>query len=493
MKKNIIALFVLTAILSGTLIAQDSPEELSEYLDSEQVLTLTDAIQIAVANSPDVKRALLSVQDADELVRIAYSEVLPEISASANYTRNVEVPVSFLPAQIFDPTAPEGTLVPVEFGTDNNWTANFSVSQTIFRGEAIVGISSSSVFKTVQQEVYRSTVQQVVTQTRQAYYQVLIAKEQLRLQRAQINRLEENLVENRARLEAGMVEQYDVLQLEVQLSNRRPDIVEAEYAVAEAYRNLKVILGVPLNFDFSVQGRLNSYDILAEAEISDENRHVFKVDQMNPYEFQDLSADVEKVRDQRGDLRVLQAQLNLNEREVLAVKTRFLPTVSAVYNVSYTAAEPGALNPFQNPEPNTSPARAQTLGISVSLPIFNGFERAANVQRVQIERKDLQEQQRLARLQAENEIISAKEDLNKAFETAEARKAAIDQAQRGYEIALRRLENGLGSQLDVTEAELQVREAELNYATMVFNYLLAKARYDLATGMVPFVDTEVIN
>ena len=54
-----------------------------------------------------------------------------------------------------------------------------------------------------------------------------------------------------------------------------------------------------------------------------------------------------------------------------------------------------------------------------------------------------------------------------------------------------RLENGLGSQLEVTDAEVQVRQAEVNYALMVFNYLTAKAQYDLATGVVPFVDTQL--
>ena len=53
------------------------------------------------------------------------------------------------------------------------------------------------------------------------------------------------------------------------------------------------------------------------------------------------------------------------------------------------------------------------------------------------------------------------------------------------------MENGLGSQLELTDAEVQVRQAEVNYALMVYQYLTAKAEYDLATGKVPFVDTEI--
>ena len=100
-----------------------------------------------------------------------------------------------------------------------------------------------------------------------------------------------------------------------------------------------------------------------------------------------------------------------------------------------------------------------------------------------------EEQIRAAELSAENEVASASEELNKSFETAEARKQALEQAEEGYQRALARLENGIGSQLEVTDAEVQVRQAEVNYALMVFEYLSAKAQYDLATGQVPYVDT----
>jgi outer membrane protein len=154
-----------------------------------------------------------------------------------------------LPANIFDPTAPEGVLTPVAFGTDNNWQGGFSVNQTLFRGETIIGLSSATIFRTVQQENYRAVSQQIVTQTRVAYYQVLVAKEQLRLQQAQINRLEQNLAENERRNAAGLVDDYAVLQLQVQLSNQRPLLIEAEYSVLEAIETSSLCSDFPTNWN----------------------------------------------------------------------------------------------------------------------------------------------------------------------------------------------------------------------------------------------------
>ena len=478
LKQAIVLISALLLFANTPLFGQVEEDSL---LNNAQ-LTLEDAIKVAVANNPQVKRAILSVEDADELVRIAYSEVYPNISSSLNYTRNFEVPVSFVPAIIFDQNADPNELVPVAFGTDNNWQGGFTVTQNIFRGEVFVGLSTSEIFKTVQKENLRSTTQQIITQTRVAYYQALVAKEQLRLQEAQIKRLEQNLKDNQARQEAGLVDEYAVLQLQVQLSNQRPQLVEAEYAVDEAYRNLNVAMGIPLGVEFEILGELNDFDIISEDVSSNDNLIIKKVDQMNPYSYEKKD-EWSSFSGSRGDLRILDARLDLNEKEIQAVKSRFLPTVSATYNLQWSAAEPDEPTFFENS------SRFQTLGINVSLPLFEGFKRMADVQRAQIARKDIEEQIRGAELAAENEIASAAEDLNKAFETAEARKQALSQAEQGYERSLRRLENGIGSQIEVTDAEVQVRQAEVNYALMVFEYLSAKAQYDLATGQVPFVDT----
>ncbi|MGF1670044.1 MAG: TolC family protein, partial [Balneolaceae bacterium] len=125
----------------------------------------------------------------------------------------------------------------------------------------------------------------------------------------------------------------------------------------------------------------------------------------------------------------------------------------------------------------------------VSLPIFQGFKRWAEVNRAIIEKKDINQQQMFAEQLALNEYQTSVETLNRLFDTSEARKSAISQAKRGYEIALKRFQSGMGSQLEITEAELQVREAELNYALLVYNYLNAKADYDRILGMVPMIST----
>ncbi|MDR8392032.1 TolC family protein [Aliifodinibius sp. S!AR15-10] len=478
-----LTLFLFVGSVSSS--AQDANTSFEEIQDQSKPVTLTQAIQVAMANNTDIKRALLTLEDADEQVRIAWSEVLPDVSGSATYTRNVEIPVNFVPAQFFDPSAPAGELVPLQFGTDNNWQGGLTVSQTLFRGEAIVGISSSELYKAAQAENLRATTQQIVTQTRLAYYNVLVAEEQLRLQTETVERLRQNLKENRARQKAGLIDEYAVLQVEVQLKNQEPQLTQARYDVQQAYRELNLVLGLPVELGLDVQGDLSSFDILSQEADSSVNDNLKEVDKMTPYSYEKSKELMNVATELRGDIRILDKQEDLKQREIKAIKSRFLPTLSANYNLNWSAAQAGSPNFFGTEDTR---ARSQTVALTFSLPIFQGFERNANLQIAKIEQRDLELQREQAVRDAKNEIQSARESLNQAIETAPAREDALEQAREGYQRAQARLESGLGSQLDVIEAEFQLRQAEVNYAQMVYNYLSAKAQYDQAIGMVPFVD-----
>ncbi len=454
----------------------------NDAMRSDVKVNLQTAIETALANSTDMKRALLSVRDADQLENLAWAEVMPTITTDMTYTRNMEIPVNFVPGEFFG--GEPGSLVPIAFGTDNSWDGGFSVQQTLFRGQAFIGISSSSVFRMAQLENYRAASQLTVTQTRQAYHAVLISKEQLRLQEATISRLRENLDDNKSRASAGIIDEYEVLRIEVQLRNEEPRIQQSANAVNVAYRNLKVLMGMPLDADFEIEGDLSAYDIHSDGTMSESNASIVDVTNQIPYQPLTRANDVLDLGLSRGDLRVLDYQIQLKKREISSEKSMYYPNITATYNLRWSAAQPGSPDFFGDSD---NRARFQTLGIKASLPIFDGMRRNTNIQRAIIARKDLEEQLSFADRQARNEVITASEEINQVITVLPSVKEGIELARTGYDRALARFNNGLGTQLDVTEAELQLRQAQLNYAQLVYDYLNSKARYDQAIGRVPFV------
>ena len=447
-------------------------------------INLEQSVRIALANNNEIKRALLSIKDADERVTQAWGDYLPDVSGTMQYTRNLQLPIIFFP----DFQDPNGPLQAITVGADNQWTGTINASQVIFRGESIVGITSADLFKTAQKENFRATSQEIVTQTRKAYSDVLLARENLELRQASIDRIKKNLAENRARYEAGLIDEFQVLQLEVQLSNEQPQLTEAQYQLKQAYRQLNIVMGIPVNWRYTVEGNLTLFEVKSSTALNAENQNLKKVNAITSIVLNDQRSDelVDMAKELRGDLRVLDFEERLKEKEILREKTFFLPTLTANYQMNWSAQEPGSPNFFGNDPAQRS--RTQALAFTLNVPIFEGLERSTDLTRRKIEKKDIQEQQRLALKQAKNEIYTAQENINRIHEVSEARKAAIRQASRNYEIALARFERGVGSQLDVTNAELQLRQAETNYAQMVHEYLNAKADYDLAVGLTPFVD-----
>lgn len=488
---HLTGVLLLTAVLSVVPISsvmarfQATPETYSSIveLDSASTLSLPLAIKTALANNHDIKRAVLSVKTAKSEVLNAWAEVMPDVNANVGYTRNLEIPVNFLPAIIFDPNASPDQLIPVAFGTDNNWQGGFTVSQNIFKGEALIGISSAELFLSANQEAQRGIAQQIVTETRAAFYQVLFAEQQYRLQQNVVDRLSENVRQNQARVDAGLLDNYEILRLEVALANQVPMVTEAKYAVNQAYRNLSLVMGVPADFKLKVKGNLATYNLMSKAQEDSQNEESGLINETIIIE----QAFPDEAFLMRSDLQSLSIQRSLKIKETQAYKSRYLPTVTAEYAWQYTAAQPGSPNFFGNSDQR---ARFQTLGLNVSLPIFNGLSRSNTIQKAIIQRKDIEVQQDQAKQVASAQIAQLREAFNKIKEVASARQKALEQAKRGYEIARSRFKQGFGTQLDVDEAEEQMQIAETNYAAMTLEYLTTKAQYDLAVGEVPFVDVQ---
>jgi outer membrane protein TolC len=483
-RTGIIVLILGISLVSSTLSAQDVDADADTLT---QTFNLEQAIQTALANNTEMKRALLTIRDADQDIRSAWGNVMPQVAASANYTRNLEIPVNFIPETALDPDGDPDALVPLAFGTDNNWTGGLSVSQTIFSGQAFVGISSSELYKTAQSENLRATSQGVVTQTRVAYYQALATKEELRLIEAQIKRIRENLEDTRKRAEQGFVDDYAVLQLEVQLGNLEPQLTSTQFSVENSLQELLDVMGLPVHLYIDILGDLGSYDINNPGLINQANESIKKVDQLIPRQIEKDSIFTEKSMDMRGDIRVLDVQEELRGKQLDAERSLFLPSVTANYNLQWNASQGGRPEFFGNEQQR---ARSQTLMLGVQIPIFQGFQRNAAVQKAKIQVKDVELQLYQAKQTASKEILSAAQGVREALVTSEALENVLEQAETGYERALTRYQNGVGTQEEVNDANLQLREAEINYAQMVSNYLTAKAQYDQAIGQVPFVEQD---
>ncbi len=438
----------------------------------ELVLSIDEAVDLALERNRELAEARLIRTEADKQASEAWGEIFPQIDFSARYARNISPAVSFVPANVFDPTAPEGEFLSLQFGADNSWQSALTLRQPLFYPGAVVGLGAAKRFQRLQREMVRGRAQQVVTRVRLLCYDLLLRAEEVRLTERSLERLRQALEETRGRARAGLASEYDVLRLEVELANLEPLLLRARNAVASVRRQLAVELAVddPGRLWLSESGALTE----ATAALGP------------PPPTTDL---VEAAPAQRSDVRQLEHTAELRRVQVRREKAEYLPTVSFFATWDVQAQQNGRPDFFGTEETR---ATSKIAGVSVELPLFTGLQRDARIDQRQAVLRQAQIQAQLARHQATAQVRDLAAALDEAGQRERGQQLAVSQAQRGFDIAIARYREGLGSQLEVTDAEVALRQSEFNMAQAVHDRLASQARLDLAIGRVAPVDEEII-
>lgn len=480
--RNAAGLALIVAVAVASMGAPAAAQE------AERSMGLTQVVRTALDQSRDVRAARLGLEEANEQVSEAWSNVYPSVELNASYTRNVSPTVNFLPAAIFDSTAGPDDYIAVQFGADNQWTSTVTVEQPLFSAAAFLGVGAAGRFKNLQEEVVRGLTQSVVTRVRTSYYQLLLAQEQFRLTENSVRRVRASLKETRALNEAGLASDYDVLRLEVELANLEPNLRRAENAEAQARRRLAVELDLPRDEPLRVRGSLATMDLSDPEANTPANRELLAFTGFRGEGLEAVDRALDVAARLRSDLRQLELTESLRKTEMRLEQVEYLPRITLFGTYLISAQDNGSPDFFGRGDGQR--AYSRNVGLRVSLPLFQGFSRDARVDQKRALLRRAETQTRLAADEARSEVETLVESAEEALLRAKGQQLAVQQAQEGFEIARAQYREGLGSQLELTDAEVALRQSEFNYAQAVYDYLVARARLDQATGRVPLVDVE---
>lgn len=482
------------ATLLGTVLAwglgppdaDAQPARVAQGFGDEPVRIGT-AIAAALERNRDILDASYQLAVARGQVTEAWSSVYPSLDLSSSFTRNVAPQVSFLPAQIFDPTAAEGDFIPVQFGADNLWNLSVNAEQPLFQPTVFAGVGAAAQYRGLQREALRGRTQQAVTRVRIAFYDLLLAQEEVRLTENSLRRVREALHETRAMKEAGLAQAYDVLRLEVELANLEPNLGRAQQRRRAARRTLASELDMDPESTFEVAGSLAEMDLDDMSANSPANREVLELAGVAAGAGTDVGVAVARSAADRSDLRQLELTEELRQAELRVEQAGYLPSVFAFGTYGLAAQQNGAPDFF-----GTSAQRGSTkqVGLRVTFPLFSGFSRDARIEQKRASLRQAEVQTRVAVDRAEVELRNLADQVEEARARTAGQRLAVSQAQRGYEIASAQYAEGLNSQLERTDAEVALRQSEFNYAQAVYDFLAAGARLDQAAGRVPMVDVE---
>lgn len=462
---TLFSVFFFALFLGTDLKAQENTQNSANSTKDLENYTLEQCIEYAIQNRVEVKNAELDNQIAKAKVGEVRATGLPQVNASIALVDNYKVPVNFLPAQFLNPNAPEGEFVGVEFQPQYVGQGSIELQQLVFSGSYILGLKAASTYTELSEKQITQSKIEVAEAVSKAYYSLLINRERLELLRQNYNRLDTVYQQTKALYENGFAEKIDADRLKVASNNIKMEIQNFERLIELSEMLLKFQMGLQQEDKLTVSGSLEKLEI---------NESDALVAQVNP--------------EQRIEFSLLQTQKDLNLLQIREYKARYLPTLGFFINYGSNMGSPEAkdLVPFASDRWVGNGA----FGISLNVPIFDSFQKHYLIQQEKFNllktENQIRDFSRIVDLQVSQSSITLKNSIDKL----KFQQENMELAQEIFRVTKIKYEEGVGSNLEVVEAETAYKEAQTNYYSALYDAMVAKIDLQKAQGTLYTVTSE---
>ena len=442
LKNLFFALVTLVCVTAVSVQAQENVEATpAAQQDAPLVLTLEQALEIALSENPTVKIADKTIEAKKYAKRGTYAALWPDISASGAWQHNIQKPTFHIMGQT------------MKVGTMNNVNAGVTAAMPLINAQLWKSLKLSAMDVELAVEQARSSRIDMIEQVSKAFYQVLLAKDSYNVYK----RVYDNAVENHKIVEkryaVGQVSEYDFIRSQVTVSNAEPNVFGAENSVVLALWQLKALLGVDLDMNVDCAGSLADYEVDMTSQIN-----------------------MDGTLAENSAMRQLDIQERMLEQALKLKRAANLPSLAASINYQFTAMDESfALAHYRwNP--------SSTAALSLSIPIFSGGKRRADINQAKIDLSNIQLQRENTERQLRTAIMSYYSNMQTNLKQYHASSQNIATAKRGYDISVKRYEVGGGTLVDVDNSQLAYTQAELSRSTSIYEYLINKVSMEKIMG-----------
>ncbi|RIV18242.1 TolC family protein [Fibrisoma montanum] len=420
--------------------------------------TLQEAIDFAVETNVNVRNGKLDAVSAEARIREIKASALPQVAGSASLTDNLIIQRAFLPAVFFDQNAPaDAPAIPVQFGVNYSGNATINLNQVLYSASLNVGLRAAATYRELAQRNLQATKVTVAEQVAKAYYSVLVSLERAKLLDYNINRIDTLLIETRALNNQGFVEKLDVQRLEVQANNLKAERQNVQNLIELSYALLKFQMGLGVNDEITLAEQLQD-------RTADDLRPLISPDPTFQY-------------GSRIEYSTLETQIKLAEQDIEVTQKGYYPTLAAFANYGYNTGRNKIDQLVTTPWFNFS-----TLGISLQVPIFDGFQKKNQIAQKRITLQKAQNSGELLRNSIDLQIRQASITLRNGLQTLQTQQRNRDLAEEIVRVTRIKYKEGVGSSIEVLNAEASLREAQTNYFASLYDFLIAKVDQDKALG-----------
>lgn len=411
--------------------SEDKAQAANEVIQTGAKLTLAQVVEIARQRQPSIVAAQGSVNASQSKVGQAEAAYYPQVDAAASYNR----------------LAPGNTMGVAISRSSDQYAAGLTVKQRLYdfgKTAAQVGIQKTTLDSA---RANLATIDdQVVFNVKLAYYDMLKAARSKEVATETVKKFAQHLEQAKGFFAAGLKPKYDVTKAEVDLSNAKLNLIRSENGLRLARVVLNNAMGLPEAPDYEITDNLRFSPFAL------------------PFE-QALSLAF----DHRPDLKALILKKQAAEQGIELARKGDSPYLSGNASSSYSG-DKLAMDEGWN------------IGVALAVPIFNGHLTKYQVSETRANADILAANETVLRQAIQKEVQQSYLNLQEADERGTATKLAVQQAEENAEIATGRYEAGVGSPVEVTDADVLLFDARTSHIQALYDYKIAQTVIEQAIG-----------
>ena len=449
---------------------------------SAVVLTLEDIMKVALSENISVKVADKEITRSEYAKKGAYAALYPQVDGNLAYQRTIKKQVMYMDGDggfdigsmiseslvpLLSPLYGKHPDLPNPFdvkpvdpqpkedsssegfavGRWNTWSGGITASMPLVNVPLWKSLKISGEEVELAVEKARGSRLAMVTQVKDAYFAVLLAKEANKVYEQVYANALKNLEITQMRYNAQKASELDLTRAKTTVASAIPDVYNSRNYIGLALWQLKAVMGVDLDYNMDVAGQLSDYAHQMFFDLHEND---------NP----DLSRNT--------SLKQLEIQIEELSNTVKMQKLAYVPSLAVTFNYSYNAMT----NDFNFKEYKWTPY--SYVGLSLAIPIFSGFKRLNNVRQAKVQYEELKMQQTQAernlRIAVKSDLSTMETNMNSYY----AAQSATETACKGYDIAEKSYQVGRSTLIELNDALLAKAQAELMQWQAIYSFLVAK-------------------
>ena len=469
-----------SVMMSLNAVAQDADSS-----QTRTVITLDDALKIALSENASVRVADKEIERTGYAKKGTYASLFPQIDLTGAFQRTIKKQVMYMDMDMSDfmgggsssgdgsesgsgsdagsdSGASTSSGGGIEVGRWNTWNGGITASMPLVNAQLWKSLKISGQNVELAVEKARSSRLEAVTQVKQAFYAVLLAKEALNVYKEVYDNAVKNFEQTQMRYNAQRASELDYTRAKSTVASAIPNVYNAESSVILALWQLKSVMGVSLDQDIDVAGTIDDFAADMESD-------VFGPDALT--------------LDYNTTMRQLAIQADQLAETVRMQKYAYIPTLSLAFSYSMNAMT----NDFKFSSYKWTPY--SYVGLSLNIPIFSGGKRYNDVRQAKVQASELAIQVNDTERQLKIAIRQYLNTMETKVKSLVAAREAEETAQKAYDIATQSYNVGRSTITELNDAQLALTQAKLGVSQSIYDYVVAKSGLEQIIGH-DFIDED---